>query len=221
MDTTYWGRNFGVVLFMDSTTHQILHHSFVYGKERIEDNLQGMTHLTQLGFHILGVVADGVTGLRNSVLPIPYQYCQFHQKQRIRQLLTRHPRIPAAQELQQIVAQLTRSKRDDFSRSLEQWRIRWWDFLNEKTYEENGINFRYTHRNLRAAYRSLKEHLDVLFTYQDFTLGPMPNTNNALEAFNSCLKRKLQLHPGISRQRREILIHNLIIAYEPRSTKGN
>lgn len=221
MDTTYWGRNFGLVLFMDAESHQILHHFFIYGKERNQDYNQGLEHLKSLGFDIVGVVADGLKGLRNSILEVPYQYCQFHQKQRIRQLLTLNPRMQAAQELQQIVAQLTQSNRVVFSRLLEDWKERWHDFLSEKTYDENGVNFCYTHRKLRAAYRSLKEHLDVLFTYQDFPSGTMPNTNNALESFNSWLKKKLQLHSGISRNRREKLISNLIMAYKPRSRKGS
>ena len=221
MDTTYWGRNFGLVLFMDAESHQILHHFFIYGKERNQDYNQGLEHLKSLGFDIVGVVADGLKGLRNSILEVPYQYCQFHQKQRIRQLLTLNPRMQAAQELQQIVAQLTQSNRVVFSRLLEDWKELWHDFLSEKTYDENGVNFCYTHRKLRAAYRSLKEHLDVLFTYQDFPSGTMPNTNNALESFNSWLKKKLQLHSGISHNRREKLISNLIMAYKPRSRKGS
>ena len=221
MDTTYWGRNFGLVLFMDAQSHQILHHFFIYGKERNQDYNQGLEHLKSLGFDIIGVVADGIKELRNSILDVPYQYCQFHQKLRIRQPLNLKPRMLAAQELQQIVAQLTESNRVDFSRLLEDWETRWDYFLSEKTYDENGVNFCYTHRKLRGAYRSLKEHLDVLFAFQDFPIGTMPNTNNALESFNSWLKKKLQLHSGISRNRREKPISNLIMAYKPRSRKGS
>ena len=45
MDTTYWGRNFGVVLFMDVATHRVLHFRFIYRKERIEDYLAGIAYL--------------------------------------------------------------------------------------------------------------------------------------------------------------------------------
>lgn len=100
MGTTYWGRNFGLVLFMDAQSHQVLHHFFIYGKERNQDYNQGLEHLKSLGFDIVGVVADGLKRLRNSILYVSYQYCQFHQKQRIRQLLTLKPRMLAAPELQ-------------------------------------------------------------------------------------------------------------------------
>ncbi len=48
MDTTYWDRNFGLVLFMDAQSHQILHHFFIYGKERNQDYNQGLEHLKSL-----------------------------------------------------------------------------------------------------------------------------------------------------------------------------
>lgn len=47
----------------------------------------------------------------------------------------------AAQELQRIVSRLTQSNRSEFAHLLEDWRERWDDFLKEKTYEENGVNF--------------------------------------------------------------------------------
>ena len=145
---------------MDAATHHILHHFFIRGKERIEDYKQGLAYLKCLGWEVTGVVADGLSGLKNSLIHTPYQYCQFHQVQRIRQLLTLKPRMLAAQELQRIVSRLTQSNRSEFALLLEAWREQWDDFLKEKTYEKNGVNFHYTHRKLRAAYRSLKEHLD-------------------------------------------------------------
>ena len=42
MDATYWGRNFGVVIFMDATTHKVLHYRFLRGKERISDYQAGI-----------------------------------------------------------------------------------------------------------------------------------------------------------------------------------
>ena len=64
MDTTYWGRNFGLVIFMDAATHLILHHFFIRGKERIEDYKQGLAYLEHLGWEVAGVVADGLSGLK-------------------------------------------------------------------------------------------------------------------------------------------------------------
>ena len=75
MGTTYWGRNFGLVLFMDAQSHQVLHHFFIYRQERNQDCNQGLEHRKSLGFDIVGVVADGLKRLRNSILYVSYQYC--------------------------------------------------------------------------------------------------------------------------------------------------
>lgn len=220
MDTTYWGRNFGVVLLMDAHTHLILHHKYIYRKEHIEDYVEAMEHLQVQGCVIQGVVCDGLKGLRDRILPIPFQYCQFHQLQRIRQLITQHPRLPAAVELKQMATQLTKSDKANFTELLADWHTRWSDFLGEKTYDEDGVHYRFTHQRIRSAYRSLKQNMDVLFTYQSFPELSIPNTNNALEAFNCTLKDKMRLHRGISSERKQLLISSIISSYNPRCTKG-
>ena len=58
MDTTYWSRNFGVVLFMDVATHRFLHFSFIYRKERIEDYLSGIAYLKRQVSRVNGVISD-------------------------------------------------------------------------------------------------------------------------------------------------------------------
>ena len=58
MDTTYWSRNFGVVLFMDVVTQRVLHFSFIYRKERIEDYLSGIAYLKRQVSRVNGVISD-------------------------------------------------------------------------------------------------------------------------------------------------------------------
>ena len=77
MDTTYWGRNFGLVLFMDAATHHILHHFFIRGKERIEDYKQGLAYLEQLGWEVAGVVADGLSGLKTDLYKLLISIVNF------------------------------------------------------------------------------------------------------------------------------------------------
>jgi len=45
MDATYWGRNFGVVIFVDASSHRVLHYRFLRGKERISDYQAGISYL--------------------------------------------------------------------------------------------------------------------------------------------------------------------------------
>ena len=74
MDTTYWGRNFGVTLFKDAITKENLLKYYV----RNETNViytQGIEKLKSLGFEIQAIVCDGRKGL--TFKEIPVQMCQF------------------------------------------------------------------------------------------------------------------------------------------------
>lgn len=179
MDTTYWGRNFGVVIIMDATNSRVLWFKFIDRKERLDDYREGLNHLKTSGLRIKAVVSDGFTGLKEMLPGTPYQLCQFHQLQRIRQLLTNKPKLPASVELKKIASALTVSDKERFSSMLRDWHARWKPFLQEKTTAETGRSF-FTHRRTRSAYYSLKTHLDMLFVYLDFPDGSVPNTNNAL-----------------------------------------
>lgn len=214
MDTTYWGRNFGVTILMNASDSRVLWFKFIDRKERLDDYREGLAYLRKSGMLVKAVVGDGFTGLKEMLSGIPYQLCQFHQLQRIRQLLTNNPKLPASVELKETASTLTTSDREQFRAMLESWHDRWRDFLKEKTVVDSGKSF-FTHRRTRSAYYSLKTHLDVLFTYQDFTDGSVPNTNNALESLNSVIKTKLRNHRGISIKRRMILLANLLRLYKP------
>ena len=214
MDATYWGRNFGVVIFMDATTHKVLHYRFLRGKERISDYQAGISCLQDQGFTIRAIVSDALSGIKEAFPEIPYQYCQFHQLQRIRHLLTTNPRLPAAKELKALAHQLTQSSRLDFETSLEKWEQNWKDFLQEKSYGEDG-KWHFTHRRTRSAFYSLKRNLNALFTFENFPADQVPRTNNAIESLNSVLKMRLRLHRGLSKEKRELLIGNILGAYNP------
>ena len=61
---------------------------------------------------------------------------------------------------------------------------------------------------------SLIEEQEVL-TFENFPADQVPRTNNAIEALNSVLKMRLRLHRGLSKERRELLIGNILGAYNP------
>ena len=65
MDTTYWGRGFGVMLFKDALTKENLLKYYV----KNETNalyVQGINELKSLGFEVIGIVCDGRKGLIQS-----------------------------------------------------------------------------------------------------------------------------------------------------------
>ena len=68
----------------------------------------------------------------------------------------------------------------------------------------------YVHKNTRSAYLSLKRSTPWLWTFYDFPELQMPNTNNEVEALNSTLKAKLNLHTGLSKERRKVIIQDFL-----------
>ena len=86
MDTTYWGRNFGLMVIKDVLRKKILWRKYVT-HETVADYVEGVMWLRSHGFKIYGAVIDGLRGLAKA-LPFPVQLCQFHQMLIVRRYLT-------------------------------------------------------------------------------------------------------------------------------------
>lgn len=201
MDTTYWGRGFGVMLFKDSLTKENLLKYYV----KTETNalyIQGINELKSLGFQITAIVCDGRIGLIQSFGDIPVQMCQFHQSAIIRRYLTKKPKLKAAQELMFVVDLMKQTDRESFEGALNLWFEKWEHFLNERTVNPETKKSFYTHKRLRSAYRSLKNNLPWLFTWYDNIELNIPNTTNAIDGHFADLKNKLRNHNGLSKQRK-------------------
>lgn len=205
MDTTYFGRTFGVMLFKDAYTGKNLHKIYVK-HETNQLYASGIKHLMQNGFEIKAIVCDGRKGLLNIFSNIPIQMCQFHQGAIVTRYLTRKPKLVAAQELRTIVLMLTNTDKESFTGALDAWHTKWKDFLNERTYDEQKKKTRYTHEKLRSAYRSLRTNLPWLFTWYDHIELEIPNTTNAIDGHFADLKNKLRNHNGLSVTRKKRFI---------------
>lgn len=211
MDTTYWGRGFGVMLFKDSLTKENLLKYYV----KTETNalyIQGINELKSLGFQISAIVCDGRKGLIQSFGNIPVQMCQFHQSAIIRRYLTKKPKLKAAQELMTVVDLMKQTDKESFVGALQLWLDKWEQFLNERTTNSiTGKSF-YTHKRLRSAYRSLKNNLPWLFTWYDNIELKIPNTTNAIDGHFADLKNKLRNHNGLSKERKMKFIDGFLKA---------
>jgi hypothetical protein len=199
MDTTYFGRNFGVMAFKDSLSGTMLYLNFVK-HETLLLYRQGIAEISRRGIDIKSIICDGKRGVFSLFTDIPMQMCQFHMVKIVTRYLTRSPKTDAAKELRVIVLKLKDSTRTSFTELLEGWYLKWGDFLNERT--EGKKRKVYTHKRLRSAYLSLKRHLPYLFTFEDYPHLRIPNTTNALDGHFSDLKNKLRNHNGLSRQRK-------------------
>jgi len=207
VDTTFWGRHYGVTVFRSPILKKNLWCAEVES-ETPSIYARGYRELTEKGWNITGAVIDGRRGVAKVFSGIPVQICQFHQVKTVTTYLTRKPKTIAGQELRAISLRLTRCTEKEFTKYLTDWHERWKDFLNERTPCSccKEKRWPYTHRKLRAAYRSLITNLPYLFTYQKYPELNMPNTTNCLDGMFSQLKNRLAVHRGLRRDRRYKLI---------------
>ena len=209
MDTTYWGKKLGVMLFKDSISKENLLKYYVKSETNIQYR-QGILELKSQGYKIQAIVCDGRRGLLNSLESIPVQMCQFHQAAIIRRYITKRPRMPAAIELKELVRLMSNTDKESFEGGLNDWYIKWEVFLSGRSInKETGKSF-YTHKRLRSAYRSLKTNLPWLFTWYDHNELNIPNTTNAIDGHFADLKNKLRNHNGLSTNRKKKFIDEFL-----------
>ena len=214
MDATYWGRNFGIVIMKDSIKGDVLWYKFISKKEAIADYKEGVEGLVAHGFTITAIVSDGLKGLRTMFSEYKFQLCQFHQVMTVKIKLTMHPKLEASKELLELSRTLCHTDKESFIGAFEEWEKKWDSFLKERAEDDNGKSH-YIHKELRSAYLSIKRNLPWLWTWYDYPELNIPNTNNALESLNSDLKTKLNLHRGLSKERRKVFIQDFIKAHSP------
>ena len=205
MDTTYFGRNWGVMVFKNSLDGKILHLIFVK-RETLLLYEAGIKEISRRGIEIQSIICDGKPGIFAMFLDIPMQMCQFHMVEIVNRYLTRKPKLESAKELRGIVLQLKNMTGAEFTKVLDGWQLKWADFLNEKTVavsQKTGKKRQnYTHKRLRSAWLSIQRHLPYLFTFEDYPHLNIPNTTNTLDGHFSDLKNKLRNHNGLSKERK-------------------
>ena len=211
MDTTYFGRGFGVMVFKDAVSGDNVLKKYLK-HETIALYHQGIATLQQQGYTIRAIVCDGKKGLLQSFGSIPVQMCQFHQVAIVIRYLTKKPKLAAAIELKAIMHLLARTGKASFEGAVKQWYCKWESFLNERTLDAHTSKSRYTHRRLRSAYRSIKTNLPWLFTCYEYFPLTIPNTTNALDGHFADLKNKLRNHNGLSLKRKMKFIDEFLKA---------
>jgi transposase-like protein len=207
MDTTYWGRSFGVMLFKDAISKVNLLKYYV----KIETNamyIRGIEELKSRGFSIVAVVCDGRKGLLASFSTVPTQMCQFHQSAILRRYLTKK----AGRELMEVVDLMAKTDKESFVGALGLWFEKWENVLNERSVKSLTKKSFYTHKKLRSAYRRIKNILPWLFTWYDYFELNIPNTTNAIDGHFADLKNKLRNHNGLSKQRKMKFIDGFLKA---------
>lgn len=208
-DMTFYKRTFGVCVFRSPHFKKNL---FWHTVER---ETAAVYHgcrwqLEQQGFKVQAAVIDGKPGLIPVFWDVPIQMCHFHQIKIVTRYLTSRPKLPASQALRILTLTLPRTTEKNFAKGLDEWHTQWGSFLKEKTLNLETKRWFYTHKRLRAAYRSLKTNLPLLFTYQRYPELKIPNTTNSLDGTFSHLKDLLRIHRGASRRRKQQLINEIL-----------
>ena len=214
LDTTYWGRHFGLMVIKDVLRNKILWHKYVRN-ETIVQYIEGISWLKFQGFKIYGAVIDGMRGLAQALYPIPVQMCQFHQILIIRRYLTQEPDLEASVQLLDLVKSITRMDKESFIGAFNEWYEKYKDVLNERVHDKRIKRNMppYMRPRLRSAYLSLRRNMPLLWTFYDHPETGLPNTNNGIEGLFSDLKGKLRVHRGISKDNRKKLLDEYILRH--------
>lgn len=199
MDTTYFKRGFGVMVFRDAVQKKNLFWNYV-NYETIQLYKRGIDLLKIRGWKIKAIVCDGRRGLFTAFPGCPVQMCHFHQQMIVRRYLTGNPRDIAKIELRNLSFTLTDIDKESWVLTLTSWHEKWKDYLKEKTINPITGKWHYTHKRLRSAYRSLKSNTNYLFTFLDYPELHIPNTTNSLDGSFTNLKSKLRNHTGIKKE---------------------
>jgi hypothetical protein len=113
LDTTYFSKTFGVMLFQDASSGKILYRKFVKN-ETNRDYLDGLRYIAECGTMIKAVVCDGHVGLLQAISFCPVQMCQFQEFQIVIRLLTNNPHLPAGVELLTLMRSMFSLRKEEF-----------------------------------------------------------------------------------------------------------
>lgn len=210
MDATYFGRNTGVLVALESGSGRLLYMAHI-AHEHISDYEAAVSHILSSGYKIKGIVIDGLQKLFEVFADYKIQMCQFHMVAIIRRKLTKNPKLMAGRELLELAYQMKNMSKAEFASRFTAWKEKWHDFLKEKTINEITGRTIFTHQRLRSAMISISHYLPYLFTFEE--VAGMPNTNNAIEGTFTDMKKNLRNHPGMTAKNRKRMMDGFFLAY--------
>lgn len=130
LDATYFGRNTGVLLALESGSGRLLYMKHI-AHEHISDYEDAVKHIVGCGYAIQGIVIDGFQKLFTVLSEYRIQMCQFHMVAIIRRKLTKNPQLEAGKELLDLAYRLKDMNESAFVSAFEKWKRKWHDFLKD------------------------------------------------------------------------------------------
>ena len=210
IDSSFWGREFGVLVLMDSLSKKVVYHQIIKSEKDVYYFI-AINKLREKGYKIQSITCDGRRGLLKNELNIPTQLCQFHQVAIVIRKLTRNPKSEAGKALKILTKTLKTSTKSEFYVSLHKWYLKHKAYLEERSEKPNDKGkYPYKHRNLRSAYLSLKRNQDYLFCFEKHPELKIEKTNNRLESLFGELKQKLSAHHGLTKYHKILFIKDFL-----------
>lgn len=209
IDTTYFWRDFGVMVMRNALTKVILRISIV-AHESYDQYHDDVAFLQSEWWDIQAIVCDGKKWLLGGFGEIPTQMCIFHQVAIITRYVTKRPKLQPNKELRKLALLLKQTDKETFTHELKQYGERWKSFLSEKTVFSSW-RWEYTHKKTRSAFRSLQTNLQYLFVWYDYLWQiDIPTTTAELEWLFGHMKPKISLHRWQRKDRKIRLILSLM-----------
>ena len=206
MDATYFGKDLAIITAINAHTGDLLYFKEKDGAETNADYGLCIETILAAGIHPKACIIDGRQGVKYVLQKrgILVQLCHFHMKLMAKKYLTSHPILEPNIELKIIVDSLCNKhiQMDEkkFLGMFSGWYIRHKQWLLERTYNEETHSREYTHQDTRKAFNAIKNHLDILFTYEHYPKLNIPRTSNRIEGAFGVAKDKLRIHHGYTKE---------------------
>jgi len=214
VDGTYFGErkensSWCVVVFRDPKRKENLWWNF-YDTEITSAYLEGKMYLEKLGYKILSITGDGFGGIRQAFSGVPFQMCHVHMERLVIKGTTNHPQTEAGQVLLALIKTLPNTDKQTFNRRLFKFSIKYKDFLNQKSINQETGEVFWTHKPLKQALNSVLNLQEFLFTYENDT--SISKTSNSLEGHFRHIKDIVSIHCGLSRVLKQKILHSIFLA---------
>lgn len=163
-------------------------------------------------YEIKGITSDWhgslVSVVKRNFSHIPHQRCLFHLQRHIESLLTKNPKTETPQELLKIVKQINHLKDKKQSKKwlyrIYGWEYKYGKLIKERSYGFNIVTNKptwwYTHKSLRASFRSIITSQDHLFIH--FEYSNISKDTNGLEIEFKHLKNRIEKHGRLGKRRK-------------------
>lgn len=202
IDATYFSNGLCLILYYDHDIRYVQLYRET-DKEKLREIKEDLENLKNLGVEIESITCDGHKSILKAIQKVfpevTVQRCLVHIKRQVKNYLSSKPKHLISKELLQLSKEITFIKTieqsNDWLLRFKEWYDRNFDYINQKTINEDTQREWFTHKNLHLATSLIINAIPNMFSFLD---NPeIPYTTNRLESYFAHLKEKLTLHRGL------------------------